>query len=89
MSRRLLPEYSQKAQFVKNVASGDMWYKPDSNLAVESVVWALVNGYREIANIEGEIAVAFAKVGDGRLGYLGDVNAEAGLDIVMLAMCCL
>ena len=87
IARRMLPEYSQKAQFVKNVASGDIWYKPDSNSVVESVVWALVNGHRETANIEGETAVAFAKVGDERLGYLGNVNVKAGLDIVMLAMC--
>ncbi|KAM5341510.1 hypothetical protein ACJ41O_014541 [Fusarium nematophilum] len=35
----------------------------------------------------GETAVAFAKVGSGRLGYIGDVNGEEGSDKVVLAMC--
>ena len=34
-----------------------------------------------------EAAVAFAKVGSGRLGYVGDVNGEEGSDAVVLAMC--
>ncbi|KAH7121372.1 hypothetical protein EDB81DRAFT_813866 [Dactylonectria macrodidyma] len=35
----------------------------------------------------GEAAVAFAKVGLGRLGYIGDVNGEEGSEKVVLAMC--
>lgn len=34
-----------------------------------------------------EAAVALAKVGSGRLGYVGDVNGEKGSDAVVLAMC--
>ncbi|KAK4233584.1 hypothetical protein C8A03DRAFT_47913 [Achaetomium macrosporum] len=34
-----------------------------------------------------EAAVAFAKVGLGKLGYVGDVNGEEGSDAVVLAMC--
>ena len=35
----------------------------------------------------GQAAVVFAKVGSGRLGYVGDVNGEEGSDAVVLAMC--
>ncbi|KAI0517035.1 hypothetical protein F5B22DRAFT_144379 [Xylaria bambusicola] len=34
----------------------------------------------------GETAVAFTKVGNGMLGYLGDVNPEKGSELVVLAM---
>jgi hypothetical protein len=34
-----------------------------------------------------EAAVAFTKVGLGSLGYVGDVNGEAGSDEVVMAMC--
>ncbi|KAF7543498.1 hypothetical protein G7Z17_g10690 [Cylindrodendrum hubeiense] len=34
-----------------------------------------------------EAAVAFAKVGSGRLGYVGDVNGEEASNVVVLAMC--
>lgn len=33
-----------------------------------------------------EVAVAFTKVGNGMLGYVGDVNGEAGSEAVVLAM---
>lgn len=39
---------------------------------------------RETSN---EAAVVFAKVGSGRLGYVGDVNGEDGSNMVVLAMC--
>ncbi|KAF4993686.1 hypothetical protein FDECE_13343 [Fusarium decemcellulare] len=34
-----------------------------------------------------EAAIAFAQVGSGRLGYIGDVNEEEPSDTVVLAMC--
>ncbi|KAJ9145311.1 Ribonuclease H [Pleurostoma richardsiae] len=34
-----------------------------------------------------EAAVVFAKVGSGRLGYVGDVNGEESSDLVVMAMC--
>lgn len=34
-----------------------------------------------------EATVVFAKVGLGRLGYIGDVNGEESSDTVVLAMC--
>ncbi|KAI1174412.1 hypothetical protein F4777DRAFT_589198 [Nemania sp. FL0916] len=38
------------------------------------------------AGEQDEVAVAFTKVGNGMLGYLGDVNPEAGSDAAILAM---
>lgn len=34
-----------------------------------------------------EAAAAFAKVGNGKLGYIGDVNGEKDTTPVVLAMC--
>ncbi|PFH60125.1 hypothetical protein XA68_11398 [Ophiocordyceps unilateralis] len=79
---KLAPSYSQKALFVNNVVPGDMWYRTDQDSVVESRVFPPDN-----AHTPGETAVALAKVGQGRLGYVGDVNAEAGSNAVVLAMC--
>ncbi|KFH42089.1 hypothetical protein ACRE_072090 [Hapsidospora chrysogenum ATCC 11550] len=79
---RLAPRYSQKALFVKNVAPQDSWYITDDASHTQSHVFA-----PKSANISGETAVAFASVGNGKLGYLGDVNAEEESDAVILAMC--
>lgn len=38
------------------------------------------------AGDRGEVAVAFTKVGNGMLGYVGDVNGEDGSEAVVLAM---
>ncbi|KAK0710175.1 hypothetical protein B0T26DRAFT_724270 [Lasiosphaeria miniovina] len=46
-----------------------------------SAAWYTVDGNRS------EAAVAFAKVGAGHLGYIGDVNGEESSDTVVLAMC--
>lgn len=48
-----------------------MWYQTDNNSVTEPQVFAPGN-----ANKVGETAVALAKVGEGRLGYIGHVNAE-------------
>ena len=78
----LLPEYSQKALFVKNVQHHDMWYQSTEDSVTESHVFA-----EEAEHKSDQTAVAFAKVGDGRFGYIGDVNSEEGSDAVVLAMC--
>ncbi|KAK4118040.1 hypothetical protein N657DRAFT_443257 [Parathielavia appendiculata] len=82
LATKLPPQYSQKALFVKNVAPANAWYHTDESSVVESRVFAPTS-----ANIMGETAVAFASVGHGKLGYVGDVNAEEGSDVVILAMC--
>lgn len=35
----------------------------------------------------GEAAVALASVGQGKLGYMGDVNAEVESTTVLLGLC--
>ncbi|KAG0298949.1 hypothetical protein BGZ98_010404 [Dissophora globulifera] len=79
---KLPQSYSQKAVFVNNVVSENMWYKTDDNSVVQSLVFPPTS-----ANKSGETAVAMASVGGGKLGYVGDVNAEDGSNAVILAMC--
>ncbi|KAF9279100.1 hypothetical protein BGZ68_008139 [Mortierella alpina] len=79
---KLPQSYSQKAVFVKNVESEHMWYQTDSSSVVQSKVFAPTSAHKP-----GETAVAMATVGSGKLGYVGDVNAEDGSTAVVLAMC--
>ncbi|KAK9774581.1 putative MYND-type zinc finger protein samB [Seiridium cardinale] len=46
-----------------------------------SAAWYTTEDY------SGQAAVVFAKVGNGRLGYIGDVNGEESSHKVVLAMC--
>ena len=80
--QKLPQRYSQKAVFVNNVAPEDMWYKTDDDSEVQSMVFPPTS-----AKVARETAVALAKVGEGKLGYVGDVNAEDGSNAVVLAMC--
>ncbi|KAF3764088.1 hypothetical protein M406DRAFT_339791 [Cryphonectria parasitica EP155] len=79
---KLPQSYSQKALAVKNVAPEHVWYASSPDSVIESAVFAPDN-----AHTPGQAAVALANVGEGRLGYLGDVNAEAESNAVVLAMC--
>jgi hypothetical protein len=36
---------------------------------------------------DGEAAIAFGQFGEGRIGYVGDVNAEEGTSAALIAMC--
>lgn len=72
--------YSQKAVFLKNVASDDAVCSPSSDSVTQSRVFL-----PELAN-PNEAAVAFTKVGEGWLGYNGDVNNEQGSQAVLLSM---
>ncbi|KAM3501032.1 hypothetical protein MY11210_009432 [Beauveria gryllotalpidicola] len=81
-TQKLPQSYSQKALFVSNVAAQDMLYRTDDDSVVESRVFAATS-----ADATGETAVALAKVGSGKIGYVGDVNAEDGSHAVVLAMC--
>ncbi|KAI1179101.1 hypothetical protein F4777DRAFT_17384 [Nemania sp. FL0916] len=78
----LEPRYSLKAMFLKNVAPEDTWYCTDEASLVESGTPPPMSAHRV-----GEAAVALARVGDGKLGYVGDTNTETGSDLVVLAMC--
>jgi hypothetical protein len=78
-----LPEqYSQKALAVKNVAPGDVWYHTTTDLVMESRVFSPTS-----VHSLNESPAVLAKVGSGKLGYVGDVNAEEESNLVILAMC--
>lgn len=74
--------YSQKAVFAGNVLLGDAWYITTENSRVQSAVFPSDDTHRV-----GKSPVAFARVGEGRFGYLGDVNAEPESDTAIIAMC--
>lgn len=82
LATRLPSQHSQKPLFVKNVAPADSSYVTNAGSLTESRVIPPEN-----ADTPGKTAVAFARVGDGKLGYVGDVNAEKGSDAAILAMC--
>ncbi|KAI4865392.1 hypothetical protein F4820DRAFT_420307 [Hypoxylon rubiginosum] len=82
LAAHLPPKYSQKALFIKNVVPADAWYVTDEDSVIESHVFAPTG-----AHVVGESPVVLARVENGKLGYMGDVNAEAGSTDVVLAMC--
>lgn len=80
LAARLPASYSQKALTLKNVRRTHAWYRPGEGAVVESLVLPPVTVNPD------ETAVACARVGRGKLGYMGDVNAEKESDDVILAM---
>ncbi|PVI03262.1 hypothetical protein DM02DRAFT_669918 [Periconia macrospinosa] len=81
-AERLPLSYSRKALSVKNVAPSDVWYASGPESVIESHVFP-----PDSAFTQGEAAVALASVGQGKLGFMGDVNAEAGSTTVLLGLC--
>ncbi|KAI1266495.1 hypothetical protein F5Y18DRAFT_444957 [Xylariaceae sp. FL1019] len=65
---------SLKRQLVPTYSQKALYVKG----AAESDIW--------YAGERGEVPVAFTRVGNGRLGYVGDVNPEVGSEKVILAM---
>lgn len=80
LAAKLPARYYQKALFLGNVAFSDAWYTADYTSQ------PFVVGSSNATNY-GESAVAMARVADGKLGYLGDVNSEKENDAIILAMC--
>lgn len=80
----LSEEYSQKAVHLKGVAPGDSWYEPVVYSDDESPDEDEPRTYTPLPVF---VPVAMAKVGDGRLGYVGDVNGENESHLVVVAMC--
>ncbi|OBZ73326.1 hypothetical protein A0H81_07173 [Grifola frondosa] len=80
--RHLSSEYSMKALHLKNVQTNATVYLPTSESRIESLVFPADH----ITNIS-ETPVAFTSVGNGRLGYVGDVNNEDATTNVILSMC--
>ena len=73
--------YSQKAANLKHVANESAWYLPGEDSVVESRVF----GPESIPD-KTQAPVVFSKVGEGHLGYTGDVNGEDETTMVVLAM---
>lgn len=74
--------YSQKALHLSNVTYDDAVYLPGDESVVESNVF----GPRRVTD-RTETPAAFAKVGEGKVGYVGDVNNEEETTTVILGMC--
>lgn len=67
---------------VNNVKFGDAWYVTEEDSAIKSLGFSSTS-----THTIGETAVALARVGDGKLSYIGVVNGEEGSSAVVLAMC--
>ncbi|KAK1658507.1 hypothetical protein BDP55DRAFT_593994 [Colletotrichum godetiae] len=79
---RLPARYSQKALFLKGVHPTAVMYGPDQTSVTESHVFPSER-VRDLT----QAAISFAQVGNGKIGYVGDVNVEEGTDAAILAMC--
>lgn len=79
----LLKKYSMKALFVDNVALKDAIYL-EPHFARKL---AQAKNNEERLRIAFKTPVAFATVGRGRVGYVGDVNSETGTTNLVIAMC--
>ena len=77
----LAASYSQKAVNVNGATSTSAWYLPGEESKTQSLVFAP----GEIAD-KSEAPVIFQKLGNGYVGYTGDVNAEDETTPVVLAM---
>ena len=82
MTAGLQSTYSQKAVQVKGAAKNARLYTTTSESQLESLVWAAMPMHNETQS-----PVVFQSYGKGRVGYAGDVNAEAGTTKAILAMC--
>ena len=74
--------YSQKALHLANVTFDDAVYLPTDDSVVESIVF----GPRHVGD-RTQTPAAFTKVGEGRIGYVGDVNNEDETTPLVLGMC--
>lgn len=78
----LASSYSQKALHVANVQRGDAVYLTSSGSRIESAVFAA----RPVDD-RTQAPAAFARLGAGKVGYVGDVNNETETATVVLRMC--
>jgi hypothetical protein len=79
-SANLMTSYSMKAVHLKGVKAEDILYASTEDSRVESHVFA------PSPVDPSHVPVAYTRIGDGFLGYIGDVNAEEGSTSVILAM---
>ncbi|KXS98106.1 hypothetical protein AC579_9001 [Pseudocercospora musae] len=78
----LTSHYSQKALHLQNVDRSDAVYLPSNTSHIESSVFPL----SPIEDLS-QTPAAFAACGRGKVGFLGDLNAEDATHNVVLAMC--
>lgn len=78
----LARSYSQKALHLANVAMADAVYLPHADSVVESAVFAPTS-----VGDRTQTPAALASVGEGWVGYLGDVNNEEDTTLVALSIC--
>lgn len=78
---KLAEGYSQKAVSLEGVDVGDRIYVPDERSATQSLVFAS----RGVD--QSQSPVCWKKLGEGWLGYVGDVNGEDESTAVILTMC--
>ncbi|CAH0028347.1 unnamed protein product [Clonostachys rhizophaga] len=78
----LSTRFSMKALFLKGVEPAAVLYGPDQRSFTQSVVFP-----SEKVQDLTEAAIAFAQVGNSKVGYVGDVNRERETDAAIVAMC--
>jgi hypothetical protein len=78
----LAGEYSMKVVSLKGVSDEARIYHPTESSRTQSMVFPSTE-VRDLA----QAAVAMQKVGEGWLGYVGDVNSEIESTAVVVAMC--
>jgi hypothetical protein len=78
----LAASYSQNALHLANVTYDDAVYLPGDDSVVESNVFEP----RRVSD-RTETPAAFTKVGDGKVGYVSDVNNEDEATPMVLGMC--
>lgn len=76
----LLPSYSMKSVFLKNVPDDEAIYRPGEASTTESRVFPRVPVEEE------ETPIAMGRVGEGWFGWAGDVNAEEGTRRLVLGL---
>lgn len=79
---KLLPVYCPKAVYLRNVKYSEAWYVTYGYSVTES----LVSQGGDVL-MAGESPVLLACVGQGKLGFVGDVQGEEGSEAAVLAMC--
>lgn len=78
----LAESYSQQAIFLKNVDNSEAWYRQTRDSMVESPVYPPT----PVEDVS-YVPVALASVGQGKLGYIGDVNTEQASYAAIFVMC--
>jgi hypothetical protein len=74
-----------KAVYLQKVAPQEKIYARGERITPRTMTQKLLEQYEE-TDATGEAAVAFGSVGEGHLGWIGDVNSEEQLDSVYLAL---